>query len=103
MAQTLAGAGHEVIGPAGSVRQALSLLKGASCDVAVLDIHLRGETAEPIATQLAREGTPFLVVSGYDQTQLPDAFEKARLLTKPVRREALLAEVEGCLARAAVC
>jgi two-component sensor histidine kinase len=98
LAQVLAGAGHEVVGPAGSVRQALSLLKDVSCDAAVLDVQLGGETAEAIAVQLAREGTPFLILSGYDRSQLPNAFQSARLLPKPVRREALLAEVEGCLA-----
>jgi CheY-like chemotaxis protein len=102
LAQALAGAGHEVVGPAGSVRQALSLLKDAGCDAAVLDMQLGGETAEAIATQLARDGTPFLILSGNDRSQLPESLQRARLLTKPVRREALLAEVEGCLAHAAV-
>jgi CheY-like chemotaxis protein len=98
LAQALAGPGHEVVGPAGSVRQALSLLKDASCDAAVLDVQLGGETAEAIAVQLAREGTPFLILSGYDCSQSPNAFQSARLLPNPVRRETLLAEVEGCLA-----
>lgn len=60
----LAGAGAEVVGPVPDVSRALALLDGREVDVAVLDISLGGETAEPIADVLAARGVPFLFLTG---------------------------------------
>ena len=41
------------------------------CDVAVLDVNLGNETAEPVARELRARGTPFVVLSGYSSEQHP--------------------------------
>ena len=99
MARALQRAGHEVLGPTGSVSEALALMRDG-CDAAVLDVNLGEETSEPIAEKLTNEQTPFLTVTGYDRSQLPPTFREAPLLTKPVNLEAVTAEVGRCLGRA---
>jgi CheY-like chemotaxis protein len=97
IASILSSAGFDVIGPAGSVAQALTILDGSMCDAAVLDVNLGRETAEPIAVRLLSCGTPFVVVSGYARNQQPAAFKDAVLLNKPASPERLIAEVRRCL------
>lgn len=93
-------AGHDVVGPARSVSGALTLLEGGSCDAAVLDINLGKETSAPIAEFLQRRQIPFVAVTGYNRSQLPEVMEQAPLLTKPLRIEALLATLTDCLVEA---
>jgi CheY-like chemotaxis protein len=93
----LSNVGFDVIGPAGNVRQALALIEQQSCDAAVLDVSLGDETSAPIAHGLIRNGTPFVVVSGYTRAQLPKIFQTAPLIGKPLRAAALEAEVKRCL------
>jgi two-component sensor histidine kinase/CheY-like chemotaxis protein len=100
MARALQRAGHDVLGPTGSVSEALALMRDG-CDAAVLDVNLGEETSEPIAEKLTNDQTPFLTVTGYDRSQLPPAFREAPLLTKPANLEAVTAEVGRCLGRAA--
>ena len=52
IADQLTEAGFLVVGPAPSVAKALKLIEDVGCDVAVLDVNLRDETAEPVAREL---------------------------------------------------
>jgi DNA-binding response OmpR family regulator len=63
IAQQIAEAGFEVIGPATSVAKAVALIAERGCDLAVLDVNLGHETAEPIAERLRARGTPFVVLT----------------------------------------
>lgn len=91
LAQHLTMAGYEVVGPAASVARALELIAGEGCDLAVLDINLGQETAEPIAAELKNRGAPFVTVTGYSVDQHPPAFQGVPSLTKPITPEDLLA------------
>ena len=97
IAHTLAEAGYDVIGPAGSVAEALSLIARSGCDAAVLDINLGAETAEPVARELIRRGTPYIATSGYTREQQPEIMRLAPLLGKPVKPGLLIAEIERSL------
>lgn len=97
----LSEAGFGVIGPAGTVARALDLIDRNGCDVAVLDINLGGETAEPVASRLTAIGRPFITISGYSPEQRPAAFAGAPHVGKPLRPDALIAEITRCLDRAA--
>jgi DNA-binding response OmpR family regulator len=79
----LRDAGFEIAGCAGSVDNALAVLRDGDCDVAVLDANLRGRTVEPVAAALHRRGRPFLFVSGYGRVYLPGGFPDAPHLSKP--------------------
>ena len=97
IAHTLAEAGYDVIGPAGSVAEALSLIALSGCDAAVLDVNLGAETAEPVARELIRRGTPYIATSGYTREQQPEIMRLAPLLGKPVKPGLLIAEIERSL------
>src|SRR3978361_396791 len=60
--------GAEVVGPAGSVEEALTLVEneGGRLDGAVLDINLRNERVYPVADVLAARGGPFVFTTRYD-------------------------------------
>jgi len=97
VATALEEAGYVVVGPAGTVRQALDLLARAPCQCAVLDVNLGAETAEPIAAKLITLGVPFLTVSGYSRAQQPHVFSGAPFLAKPVNPRLLVAELARSL------
>ena len=97
--QALSDAGYVVIGPANSVARALALLAQFGCDAAVLDVNLGMETSEPVARELIKLGTPFVVTSGYSREQQPEIMQSAPLLGKPASAHMLLAQVERCLGR----
>jgi len=99
MAQTLEEAGYEVIGPAASVKEALSWIERAECDAAVLDMNLRNETAEPIAHALIAREKPFISLSGYSASQRPDVFRGSVALSKPLDVKKLFAALQDCIAR----
>ena len=52
--------GCHVIGPFGSLGDALAAADAATVDVAVLDVNLRGDKIYPVAERLASRGIPFL-------------------------------------------
>jgi DNA-binding response OmpR family regulator len=95
--QQLANAGFEVVGPATSVADALPLIAGPGCDVAVLNVNLGNETSEPIARKLRASGKPFVVLSGYSTDDLPPSFTGAFFLTKPALMAELVAAVCKCI------
>jgi two-component sensor histidine kinase len=93
LAAILGDAGYVVLGPARSVAEANACLDAEKCDGAILDVNLGGETAEPLAHRLMAEGVPFVTVSGYSREQQPKGFQRAPFLSKPIRPQALLAEL----------
>ena len=100
IAKQLTDAGLDVVGPAVSVAKALRLIAEAGCDVAVLDVNLGSETAEPVARDLRARGTPFVVLSGYSSEQHPPGFHGAPLLSKPARPGDLVAMLLKCIRNA---
>jgi PAS domain S-box-containing protein len=97
IAAMLGPAGFEVIGPAGGIREALSLLEHEGCDIAVLDVILGSETSESVARELIRSGTPFVIISGYSREQLPEFFRAAPFIHKPLQADSLQAEIKRCV------
>ena len=91
IAQHLEDAGFHILGPAASVERALGIIGREGCDIAVLDVNLGRETAEPVAEELSRRGTPFVTLSGYSVEQHPPAFQCAPSLTKPAKPGDLIA------------
>ena len=71
--------GCTVIGPVATAAAALALLADECPDSAVLDVHLNGETSEPIAAALQLCGRPFLVLTAYQRSYLTGALHDARL------------------------
>jgi CheY-like chemotaxis protein len=64
--QVLLQAGYEVVGPAPTLKVALSKLQ-FELNAAVLDIDLRGEAVYPLAERLQELGTPFMFLTGFHE------------------------------------
>lgn len=85
IARALEDDGANVVGPAGSIQEALELIAAESrIDGAVLDINLRGQLAYPIADALRARGVPFIFATGYDARIIPEAYADAPRVEKPV-------------------
>jgi CheY-like chemotaxis protein len=79
-------AGSEIVGPAGSVRNALALATSNldRLDAAVLDVNLRGERVFPVADVLSGAGVPFIFATGYDAHIIPEVYADVPRCEKPV-------------------
>lgn len=53
-----------------TVAQALHAIEQSSCDLAVIDANLRGESSEAVARRLCELGKRFIVVSGYSASHI---------------------------------
>jgi CheY-like chemotaxis protein len=89
-----------IVGPAGTVAQALDLAEREPLDAAILDVNLRGEKIDPVADALRGRKIPLLFATGYGQGAA-DAAQGAPILTKPYTQERLTAALAVCLARRA--
>ncbi|CAH0343051.1 response regulator [Rhizobium sp. CECT 9324] len=89
--------GFDVIGPAASVRQALTLLNDQRPDAAVLDVTLGGEKVTPVALLLKSIGIPFILASASDPAELArhDCLAHATNLGKPTDLMKLVEVVRG--------
>lgn len=78
----LEDAGHQVLGPAASVRRAIRLIEQERPDGAILDYHLKQETSALLLTMLDASRTPFVVVTG-SPSDLEDTEFAGRVIVKP--------------------
>ncbi|HVI27296.1 response regulator [Hansschlegelia sp.] len=76
-------AGAEIAGPVAGLQPALQIAKTERLDGAVLDIDLKGECSLPVAATLLERNVPFVFVTGYDATALPEPYSKVRRCQKP--------------------
>jgi DNA-binding LytR/AlgR family response regulator len=89
----LENAGAEVIGPIGSVNEALSLIadNNQRFDGAVLDVNLRGSKSYPIADALAARSIKFVFATGYGADALDAQYRRYPRCEKPFDQTALIA------------
>lgn len=81
--------GHEVVGPAMTLEEALRLADG-DIDCAILDMNLgHGNFSTPVAELLNERGIPFMFATGYGGSVLDREFENAPVLRKPFPMDAL--------------
>jgi CheY-like chemotaxis protein len=73
-----------VIGPVGTVAQALALLHREEIDGALLDVNLGGgERSYPVADALAARDVPFVFVTGYGEDGVEGCYAPVTVLQKP--------------------
>ncbi len=87
--------GCTVLGPVATSDAALDLIASNSLDAAILDVNLRGETSEPIASALREQQRPFIVMTAYERSHLTVALRDAPLLSKPVDEQKLGQELSA--------
>ena len=94
--------GCVVVGPAGSVAQALALLDRDTVDGAVLDVNLGAdERSYAIAEALGARGIPFIFVTGYGDEGVDPRYAAVEVLQKPFDPRTLERSVAATLARLA--
>lgn len=83
--------GFEVVGPVGNVTTALDRAAAEALAGAILDVNLRGERVWAVADLLAGRGVPFVLGSGYSETDVPERFHARPMVGKPLTLDALRA------------
>lgn len=87
--------GHEVVGLAMRLPQALQMAQEVELDFAILDINLAGRMSFPVAEVLASRGVPFIFASGYGSAGLDAQWrDRARVMKKPFDLKALAGMIE---------
>ncbi len=83
-----------MIGPVGTLDEALQLANDEALDCALLDVNLDGGRVDDVAAILDRRGVPFIFVTGYGRDNLPQNFREAVIVDKPFQDQDLLREVQ---------
>lgn len=81
--------GHSVVGTVDTVQDALAKVDEGGFDLAILDVHLKGENAWPVADRLADAGLPFVLATGGHIEPPPARHANAPLLAKPYTIDAI--------------
>jgi DNA-binding response OmpR family regulator len=87
--------GHEVVGPAATVDQALSLLIANPPQLAIIDCSLGTQESTPIAVALVEKNLPFAFATGRGANALPEGFKTRPFIGKPYSLE----DIERVLAK----
>ena len=96
MARLFRTKGAEIIGPVGSVKDALALVNNYKrFDGAVLDVNLRGAAAYAIVDVLRGKSVPTVFVTGYDKASIDPRYADVPCLQKPVTVERLIGALFG--------
>ncbi len=81
--------GHRIAGSAETVGEALQYVETGGFDVAILDVHLKGEAVWPVADRLNEQGIPFILATGGHIEPPPAEHADAPVLTKPYTIDAI--------------
>ena len=81
--------GHTVAGTAESVEEALEKVEQGGFDVAIIDVHLKGEHVWPVADRLTECGIPFILATGGHIAPPPAEHADAPVLAKPYTIDAI--------------
>jgi DNA-binding response OmpR family regulator len=95
----LRDAGFDVVGPAGDVEEAASLIVRGDIDAAALDIGLLGRSVGEVMSLLVQRQIPFVVMTGYDDLSLPAWVPPAELVRKPCPMSDLIDSIRAIMAR----
>jgi DNA-binding NtrC family response regulator len=89
MADYFENLGAEIVGPVGTVAQALALIASSHIQIAVLDVNLRDERVYPVADVLTLKQIPFVFASGYGSELEPEVYAGAPSIIKPIEFDVL--------------
>src|ERR1043165_2544588 len=81
--------GHEVAAVVPRLKEAMAAVDRETYDLAILDVHLHGESAFPVAEALIAKGTPFVFATGYGERGLPENYRGRPVLQKPFAKDDL--------------
>lgn len=75
--------GHEVVGLASHMSEAMEFARESDFNFAALDINIAGTPSFPVADILRERGIPFIFTSGYGAAGLVDGYRDEIMLQKP--------------------
>lgn len=79
--------GGVVVGPATDVAGALSLIRTAQIDAAILDLIVMGIYCDEIADELSRQNIPYAITTGIGANKSHPELQAALAITKPFQAE----------------
>src|ERR1043166_5411724 len=68
------------------------------CDLAILDVNLKGETVWPVAAKLRERKVPFVIATGGHVDPPPPEFNDAPVIEKPYTVDRVTPAIEAALA-----
>lgn len=99
LVEALTVAGAVIVGPAGSVAEALQLVRDEGpIDGGILDVNLRGEDGLLIADALFDRNIPFVFATGHEPAMMPARFREIDHFTKPLDTRLILERLRGAMA-----
>ncbi|MDW6024584.1 response regulator [Mesorhizobium sp. BAC0120] len=81
--EALENAGAQVVGPAGTIIKAATLVRENGFDIAVVDVALQDGDAYPVVDALQAADIPVLFLTGYERSGLRREYRTLPHLTKP--------------------
>jgi DNA-binding response OmpR family regulator len=84
-----------VVGPVAALEKGVSMVEKEKVDAAILDINLDGSFSYPLADKLSDRAVPFLIVTGYDGSALPERYRDAPRVSKPFDPREVVAMLES--------
>jgi DNA-binding response OmpR family regulator len=87
----------DVVGPVGNLQEAHDAVQDTSLDCAVMDINIGGGASFPLIDTLLQRNVSILLMTGYDQEELPIKYRSLPLLQKPLLRGELAETLERLL------
>lgn len=93
--------GAHIVGPAARFEHAMTLALEAEIDLAILDVNVDGLVVYPIADVLRCRGIPFIFVTGYEASAVPQRYHCNCVLSKPFSHETFNDAVEEAFMGAA--
>jgi DNA-binding response OmpR family regulator len=96
LARIVEADGWTVIGPVGTVEEALRLLEAGLPSVAMLDVNLGNELVTPVAERLKTSNVPFAVASAYDRPEYHGGEVLAGVpnISKPTSEQSVLSTLK---------
>ena len=92
-------AGAEIIGPFASEKAALGAIHESSLCAAVTDLNLGFGPSFEAARALRLASVPFIFLTGYDQSSIPEEFADVPRLIKPFDARNVVRELARMLGR----
>jgi PAS domain S-box-containing protein len=97
--ELLQSAGSTIVGTFNDLARAGQVARREAIDVAVLDTNLNGEMVYPLADDLAVRGIPFVFVTGYATSNLPERFRGMPQVAKPFDPTSLTNELQRMMGK----
>lgn len=68
---------------AATISDAERVIESETFDVAILDVHVAGESVYPLADRIVARGLPIIFATGASADTLPERFQSCQVLEKP--------------------